>query len=148
MGRTRMITFDRAAYDALRRDGEERYPEESCGILLAHGRGDGREVGEAVCCANASAASRRERYEIDAREILRVQRDARARDLEIVGFYHSHADHPARPSRTDLADAYWPGHSYVITRVAAGRAEETASFVLRGDPGGDKRFEEEEVRVT
>jgi proteasome lid subunit RPN8/RPN11 len=143
-----MIAFTRAAWDALRRDGEERYPEESCGILLGRRRGDGREVVEAVRCANVSAAARRDRYEIDAGAILRVQREARARGLEIVGFYHSHPDHAARPSSTDLADAYWPACSYVITGVAAGRAEETASFVLRGDAGGDKRFEEEDVRVA
>jgi proteasome lid subunit RPN8/RPN11 len=143
-----MLILRKDVLDALRRDGEERYPEEACGILLGGRSEEGREAREAVRCANVSAASRRERYELDPREILRVQREARARGLEIVGFYHSHPDHAARPSATDLADACWPGHSYAITRVASGRAEETASFVLRGDPAGDKTFDEEEIRAA
>jgi len=64
--------------------------------------------------------------------------------MEIVGFYHSHPDHPAEWSSTDLAEAHWIGCSYVITRVAAGVAAETRCFRLEGS-WDEKRFVEEEV---
>jgi len=65
--------------------------------------------------------------------------------MEIVGFYHSHPDHPARPSPTDLEDAHWIGCSYVITSVVQGKAHETRSFLLNGTLEEDKHFVEENL---
>jgi proteasome lid subunit RPN8/RPN11 len=101
---------------------------------------------DAVRCGNTRADSPHDRYGIDPREIVRASRDARARHLDVVGFYHSHPDHPAQPSATDLAEAHWTGCSYVITAVARGRAEATRSYLLSGEEEA-KRFDEEEVRV-
>jgi proteasome lid subunit RPN8/RPN11 len=70
---------------------------------------------------------------------------ARTRGLEVVGFYHSHPDHPARPSATDLAEAHWFGCSYVITRVERGRADGTRSFLLMGSEEREKHFVDEEI---
>ncbi|HTP27323.1 MAG TPA: Mov34/MPN/PAD-1 family protein, partial [Anaeromyxobacteraceae bacterium] len=81
-------------------------------------------------------------------ELVRIASAARERGEDIVGFYHSHPDHPARWSQTDLAEAHWPGCSYLITRIASGRREETNSFVLEGTGEVDKRFREEEIQVT
>jgi len=64
-----------------------------------------------------------------------------------VGFYHSHPDHPARWSQTDLAEAHWLGCSYVITSVEAGQATETRSFVLAGATEDEKRLEPEKITV-
>ncbi len=134
--------------DELRRHGEESYPEESCGVLLGRRRGGAGEVGEVVRCANARAGASSGRYEIDPRDLLAARKRARAGGREIVGFYHSHPDHPARPSPTDLAEAHWLGCSYVVTAVAAGRAGATASFLLAGGGEEDKHFRDEELAAA
>jgi proteasome lid subunit RPN8/RPN11 len=142
-----MLTLGETQYEDLRRHGEETYPHEACGVLLGRAEGDARVATSVARCGNAHADSPRDRYSIDARELLRIQRQARARGEDIVGFYHSHPDHPARPSGTDLAEAHWLGCSYVITRVAAGKADATGSFVLEGDGEDSKRFRDEEIRI-
>jgi proteasome lid subunit RPN8/RPN11 len=80
-------------------------------------------------------------------ELVKIEREARKRGLGIAGFYHSHPDHPAQWSLTDLAEAHWLGCSYVITAVAAGKATVTNSFMLAGATEEDKRFEQESVEV-
>jgi proteasome lid subunit RPN8/RPN11 len=99
-----------------------------------------------VRCCNTRSDSPRTRYGIDPREIVRVAKEGRPRGVDIVGFYHSHPDHPPWPSATDLAEAHWTGCSYVITAVARGRAEATRSFLLTGEEEA-KRFDEEELSV-
>jgi proteasome lid subunit RPN8/RPN11 len=142
-----MLRLDRATYDEIRRHGEEAYPHECCGILLGARAGDDRLATRAIRCGNQRADTSHDRYQIDPREILRAERRARELGEEIVGFYHSHPDHPARWSQTDLAEAHWLGCSYVITAVAAGAARDTHAFWLAGEGEADKRFVEEEVRV-
>ncbi len=80
-------------------------------------------------------------------ELIRVQRQARARGLDIVGFYHSHPDHPAQWSSTDIAEAHWLGCSYIITRVAHGSADVTNSFLLHGTSEEDKHFNDEPIEI-
>jgi proteasome lid subunit RPN8/RPN11 len=100
-----------------------------------------------VRCANARADSPHDRYYIDPRELLRIQREARNRELDVIGFYHSHPDHPARWSQTDLAEAHWLGCSYVITSVNEGSAAQTNSFLLDGGDEEQKRFEDEPLEL-
>ena len=90
------------------------------------------------------------RYNIDPKDLIRVQREARTRgkDEEIVGFYHSHPDHPAQWSSTDLAEAHWLGCSYVITSVERGQAAITNSFALTGSDENDKRFGDEKIEIV
>jgi len=145
--RSIMLSIQHAEYLALRQHGEAAYPHESCGVLLGSARGEHRLVRRAVPCRNAHTDSPADRYHVDPREILRLEREARSRGEEVVGFYHSHPDHPAHWSATDLAEAHWLGCSYVITRVAEGRAEDTCSFLLAGEGEADKRFLEEDVGV-
>jgi proteasome lid subunit RPN8/RPN11 len=78
---------------------------------------------------------------------VKIQRQARTRSLDIIGFYHSHPDHPAMWSSTDFAEAHWMGCSYVITRVAAGKADVTNSFLLRGTSEEAKAFENEAIEI-
>ena len=72
------------------------------------------------------------RYNIDPKELVRIQREGRERGEDIIGFYHSHPDHPAQWSQTDLAEAHWFGCSYVITSVEKGKAMLTNAFELTG----------------
>lgn len=143
-----MLRIGEADYRELRRHGEEAYPHESCGVLLGRAEGEERVVARVARCGNARSDSPRDRYGIDPRELLRLERQGRGRGEDIVGFYHSHPDHPARWSATDLSEAHWVGCSYVITSVAGGKAEATSSFLLDGEDGeASKRFRDEEIRV-
>lgn len=82
---------------------------------------------------NATTQTPENRFDFDPKEHLAVQRRARERGLEVVGFYHSHPDHPARPSQYDLDHAAWPGYSYVIVSVGKGVAGDANSFELAED---------------
>lgn len=142
-----MLTIRQSELDALRRHGEETYPHECCGVMLGRIEGDERVVEAVLRAGNTRVDSPHNRYNIDPRELVRMQRESRERGLDIVGFYHSHPDHPARWSQTDLAEAHWVGCSYVITSVEQGRAAVTHSFVLGGTGEENKGFVDEEIRV-
>jgi proteasome lid subunit RPN8/RPN11 len=140
------LRIGKSEWDDLRRHGEETYPHECCGVLLGRIDDSMKSVQTAVRCTNQRSDSPHNRYSIEPRELVRIQRQARDRDLDIVGFYHSHPQHPARWSSTDLEDAYWPGCSYVITSVMNGIATQTNSFLLTAQ-GDNKSFQDEEISV-
>jgi proteasome lid subunit RPN8/RPN11 len=146
-----MLNLTRHDYDALRHHGEQTYPHECCGILL--GRIDDVDNGTRVVtstarCDNTRTDSAHNRYNIDPKELVRIQREGRNRGEDIVGFYHSHPDHPAHWSPTDLAEAHWFGCSYVITSVEKGKAAITNSFELTGSDETDKRLVTEKIEVA
>ena len=134
-------------YRQVREHGEETYPHECCGVLLGKALDGTNEVELAVRAGNTRTDSAHNRYHIAPQELIAIQRQARERDLDIVGFYHSHPDHPARWSSTDLNEAHWFGCSYVITSVEQGKAQHTNSFFLAGSGEDDKRFENEEIAL-
>jgi proteasome lid subunit RPN8/RPN11 len=134
-------------YEALRRYGEQAYPEECCGVLVGKVVAGERQVHGIVPCHNIRVGDAHKRFEIDPAELVRAQREARASGMEIVGFYHSHPDHPAQPSPTDLDYAHWIGYSYVITSVERGQANETRSFLLAGTLEEDKSFAEQDLLI-
>ena len=108
------------------------YPEEGCGVLLGRGGDTAREVVRAVALVNTLDDARHRRYTISPEQFLAAERSAREAGLDVVGFFHSHPDHPARPSAFDLEHA-WPWYSYVIVSVEHGRAADTTSWRLRED---------------
>src|SRR6476660_5668831 len=138
-----MLKIDPRDYAEIRKHGEETYPHECCGVLLGQMDGDVRTVTSAARCGNTRTDSPQNRYHIDPRELVRIQRDGRERGEDIVGFYHSHPDHPPLWSSTDLAEAHWFGCSYVITSVEKGKAAVTNSFELRGSDEHDKNLVDE-----
>ena len=142
-----MLKLPQTAYAEIRAHGEETYPHECCGVLLGTTDGDTRIVTSTARCGNTRNDSPHNRYHIDPKELVRVQREGRERGEDIVGFYHSHPDHPARWSQTDLAEAHWIGCSYVITSVEKGKAVTTNSFELAGSDESDKKFVDEEIEV-
>lgn len=142
-----MLIISRNDYDEIRRHGEDTYPHECCGALLGLIE-DGRNVVKTtVRCTNTRDDSAQDRYNIDPKELIRIQRQGREQGFDIVGFYHSHPDCPAQWSKTDFNEAHWIGCSYVITSVEQRKATVTNSFLLNGTSEEDKRFEDEEVRV-
>lgn len=143
-----MLKIPTSAYDALRLHGEETYPHECCGVLLGEMNGEGRLVKTVVRCGNTRTDSPQNRYHIDPKELVKIQREGRERGEDIVGFYHSHPDHPAQWSKTDLAEAHWIGCSYVITAIEKGKAVVTNSFELAGTEENDKKFVDEKIEVS
>jgi proteasome lid subunit RPN8/RPN11 len=134
-------------YNQLRKHGEAAYPHECCGVLVGElDESGGKAVKAAVQCGNTRIDSLTNRYHISPSELVRIQRGAMLAGQDIVGFYHSHPDHPARWSATDLAEAHWTGCSYVITSVENGRAVLTNSFLLLGQEEA-KHFEDEPLEV-
>ena len=144
-----MLRIDYANYEALRAHGEETYPNECCGVLLGKSEGAaGNRVQALVRAGNTRTDSAHNRYHIAPVELIRIQRQAREQGLDIVGFYHSHPDHPAQWSPTDFAEAHWLGCSYVITAVEQGKAKITNSFLLQGTEEDNKQFHDESIEIA
>jgi proteasome lid subunit RPN8/RPN11 len=143
-----MLIINQAEYLSLRRHGEQTYPHECCGVLLGRFKDADQVVEQVAPCGNTRDDRPQDRYHIAPKELITIQRRATQQGLDIVGFYHSHPDHPAQWSRTDLAEAHWVGCSYVITSVEKGVATLTNSFVLLGESEEDKYFETEEIKVA
>src|SRR5713101_5065863 len=144
-----MLKLPQFAYDSLRRHGEETYPHECCGVFLGQMGEDGiRTVASVARAGNTRTDSAHNRYNIDPRELIRIQREGRERGEDIIGFYHSHPDHPAHWSQTDLAEAHWFGCSYVITSVEKGKASVTNSFELTGSEDTDKKLMDEKISLS
>ena len=118
------------------------YPFEACGVFLGRPQGAGPAVVEDVMpVVNRETEKPRVRYQIAPEDLIRIDRDARQRGLEILGYFHSHPDHPARPSETDREHA-WPWYSYLIVSVQRGEPTALTSWVLAEDR---TEFHEEEV---
>ncbi len=131
--------------DAIGRHGAETYPEECCGFLLGE-RVDGENVVlDLYRVANTDSGERRRRYTISPRDYMQADRAADGKGRDIVGIYHSHPDHPARPSKTDLAEATFPGFSYVIVSVLKGKPSDLTAWSLADDRS---RFDPEPVDTT
>jgi proteasome lid subunit RPN8/RPN11 len=143
-----MLRIHYAEYEALRAHGEETYPHECCGVLLGKlVEGEGNHVQQIVRAGNTRTDSAHNRYNIAPQELVKIQRQARGLGLDIVGFYHSHPDHPAQWSQTDMAEAHWMSCSYIITSVEGGKAMLTNSFLLKGTSEEDKAFEDEAIQI-
>jgi proteasome lid subunit RPN8/RPN11 len=139
---SRLVLLPRHLF-TIQRHAQIAYPEECCGILMGRplrGR-DGVFVERVLGVPNGHADDRRRRFSIAPETLLAAQREARRIGLEIVGYYHSHPDQPARPSEHDREHA-WPGLSYLIVSVNGREVAETRSWRLAEDRSV---FEEEGV---
>jgi proteasome lid subunit RPN8/RPN11 len=117
-----------ALADEIRRHGEAAYPGECCGAMVGRVDGAAKEVLRLSPAVNRRADDPH-RYLIAPDDLRRLEREVREAGQEIVGYYHSHPDHPARPSAFDAEHA-WPWYSYLIVRVDRGRGADMASWVL------------------
>lgn len=131
---------------AIEAHAEAHYPEEGAGLILGEEAGERRQAREIVPLPNRRGAGERgHRYQIDPLDTLAAEDQADALGLQIIGVFHSHPDHSAAPSQTDLHFAV-PWYSYLITSVRNGRAQETRAWRLNE---GETDMQEEllEVRV-
>lgn len=113
---------------AIRLHGRETYPHECCGALI----GTGDRVTAAVALPNTTEEGPRRRFLVRPSDYMLAEKQARERGGELLGFYHSHPDHPARPSQFDL-DHAWPNFHYVIVAVASGTPAEMTVWFLKDD---------------
>jgi proteasome lid subunit RPN8/RPN11 len=141
------VRLTSAVFAEIRAHGEQTYPHECCGALLGVESAEGWSIRASVRAGNTRTDSAHNRYHISPHELLKIERTARAEDLSIAGFYHSHPDHPAQWSQTDLAEAHWLGCSYIITAVENGHAAATNSFFLAGASEEDKHLEPQQIVI-
>lgn len=142
-----MLKISKADYDLIRWEAERSYPHECCGILLGKTSNGAREVTLTITCENARTDSPGNRYSIHPGQLVASLKLARSRGENIVGFYHSHPDHPAEYSTTDLNEAHWFDCSYVITSVEHGRSLATNAFVLLGSET-EKSLQSERIEIV
>ncbi|MDT3428491.1 proteasome lid subunit RPN8/RPN11 [Paenibacillus forsythiae] len=129
-----MIHLKQEHIDQINRHAEKDYPHECCGIVFGLlSEEQSKAVTELLPISNSrEEQARHNRFLITSEDIMRSEMYARKHKLDVLGFYHSHPDHPARPSAFDLEHA-WPTYSYLIVAVAEGQAEELTSWELNTD---------------
>ena len=116
----------------IERHAAETYPHECCGALYGDQAGGGFTVAEALPLPNTTSEGPRRRFLIQPSDYRAAESHAKASKRAFIGFYHSHPDHPARPSQHDL-DHAWPNMLYTITSVREGRVDVTTAWQLRDD---------------
>jgi proteasome lid subunit RPN8/RPN11 len=112
--------------------GMETYPHECCGAILGREENGSRETHALLPLANRRDDSPRNRFEITAEDVQLAEKTAREKKLELIGWYHSHPDAPARPSDFDREHA-WPWYSYIIVSVQKGLPKDMNSWRLQDD---------------
>ena len=134
--------------ESICKHGVETYPHECCGALLGrdqgsagNGNGASREVLALFPLVNRRDDSPRNRFSVTAEDVRQAEKSARSQGLDVIGWYHSHPDHPARPSEYDR-DHAWPWYSYIIVSVHAGAPKDMTSWRLQDDRSG---FAEEKI---
>ena len=115
--------------------GVETYPHECCGALLGRDGEGSREIIDLLPLANRRVDSSRNRFELTPDDVRLAERTAAGKHLDLLGWYHSHPDAPARPSEFDR-DHAWPWYSYIIVSVLKGEPRDTTSWRLRDDRSG------------
>jgi len=134
------LNISRGLAERIGRHGAEKFPHECCGALLGRdeasdGKAGGtplREVLELFPLVNRRDDSPRNRFAVTAEDVLEAEKAARKHGLDVVGWYHSHPDHPARPSQFDREHA-WPWYSYIIVSVMSGQPADMTSWRLNDD---------------
>ena len=134
----RAVRLSESAWREIRAHGESTYPDECCGFLVSPGTdytdSGPRQVPRVVRAANEFEGERRRRFEIRPQELMAAESQIVSTGELLTGFYHSHPDHPARPSQFDT-DHAWPWYSYLVLRVDQGQAGEVGAFELQEEGG-------------
>jgi len=138
-----MISIESHHLSEMRRHGERDYPFECCGLMLGQFQSNGHKLAvETYPISNArEEEAKRNRFLIRPEEYMRGEKYAREKGLDVVGFYHSHPDEPAVPSKYDL-DHAWPTCSYVVVSVQKGQAVDLRSWEMEPDRS---KFNEEVI---
>ncbi len=123
-----MIKIDRQAWEEMVAHAQATFPHECCGAMLGTVEGDQKVVTRARAMKNVSTTSKNDSYELDPKEQLVLEREARSAGLDVVGIYHSHPDCDAYFSQRDLANSC-PWYSFVVLSVKAGQFDHANSWL-------------------
>jgi len=126
-----LLSISKELAERIRAHGAETYPHECCGALLGRDN-EAREILGLFPLINRRDDSPQNRFSVTAQDVLDAEKSARRQGLDVVGWYHSHPDHPARPSAYDR-DHAWPWYSYIIVSVAQGQPQDMTSWRLNDD---------------
>jgi proteasome lid subunit RPN8/RPN11 len=146
MADTSKLWISAGVVEKIRAHGSKAYPEECCGALLGHdATGETpREILGLYALVNRREDSPRNRFAVSSLDVLEAEKAASREGLEVVGWYHSHPDHPARPSEYDREHA-WPWYSYIIVNVNCGSPMEMTSWRLEEDR---ERYSEQAIEIA
>ncbi|MDR1384195.1 MAG: M67 family metallopeptidase [Planctomycetaceae bacterium] len=138
-----MLTLTQEQIGTICKHAETEYPSECCGAMLGRFDNGICTVCEVLPISNQrEEAAKYHRFLITSQEFLQCEKQARKQNLEVVGFYHSHPDHPAKPSQYDLEHSL-PVYSYLIVSVQQGKSDKMTSWILQNDRS---QFNEEEIK--
>lgn len=126
-----MLQLSPSVAERLERLADEAYPQEACGLLVGKRLGDARLISSATAARNLSQRAA-DRYVLDPDHYLAADARARRDGLEILGIWHTHPDHPAEPSTTDL-DRAWEGFAYLILAVDRNGVVDRRCWDLEGE---------------
>ena len=135
-----MLEIEKTLLEEVYNHGIKTYPDECCGIMLGTIAGENRTVKKIFPAENLNKERSKDRYELNQKDFLRADREAQSLDLEIVGIYHSHPDHPSKASETDRQKAH-ESYSYLIVAIHQGKFYSKNSWVL----DSEKQFHEENI---
>lgn len=127
-----MLVIEPGARAVIVSESERAYPHEGCGMLVGRRRGADFVVTEAPAAANENTDRPRVWYDLSPQDQLRIGKEAEKRGLEVLGIYHSHPDHPARPSEGDRSRAFG-SFVYVIASIEKGKYKEMTAWTLDDD---------------
>ena len=137
-----MLRIPKPLIEQVHAHMEETYPHEACGLIIGM-MGKEKVVQAFRACTNLNKERAEDRYELDPKDMLLAQREFENGPWDIIGIYHSHPDHPSRPSQFDT-DHAWPGYSYIIASVEKGSVAKMQSWELNETEGA---FREETVEI-
>ncbi len=129
--------------DGIRKHGEATFPYECCGFLIGQVDGDHKSLTEIRSAENEKEENLERRFLITPQKYMEAERYAASIQQDVLGFYHSHPDHPAKPSQFDL-DHAWPNQSYIIVSIMNGSADALTSWNLKEDRSA---FDEEPIQT-
>ncbi len=138
-----MLRIPKDVMNAIQGHMEETYPHECCGLIIGTIEGQARVAATSWRCGNLNKERAVDRYELDPKDMLAAQKEFQDGLLDIIGIYHSHPDHPSRPSEFDT-DHAWVGWSYMIGSVEKGKVGPVQSWELNES---EHRFDEERIEI-
>lgn len=137
------VYIPKHVYDEMFEHARQEYPNECCGVVVGSIYNDKR-IFESHRTRNINKERAKDRFIMDPDELNMLDKQARVSNLDILGFYHSHPDHPDKPSEYDREWAH-PGYSYIIISVKAGKDLRARSWIVEEN---DSAFKEEKIKVV
>ncbi len=141
-GADTLLSINNNKLDDIKNQVKRSYPLECCGLLIGTNTSE-KKVVEVRQVENKNTERTHDRYEIEGKEFMKVDKEAKKKGLQIIGIYHSHPDHPAVPSAFDT-DHAWAGYSYMIIAIEKREKVDIRSWIFNDEK---RQFDEEEINI-